>query len=476
MSRHARMQGLLTALALTLGVFTFTGEVFAASNGPAVAVAADDSLDFWLDLLQAESAVVDSLLALLKPAPSSVGTPTGWAWSGSMATGYDTYVQTYFLALEDTSETLSEYELILSAVGETHDASAGAWRLAPQLAVGSERVRTELDTQWQWNPGGGPTRWELGADLQNVHYRGTTAWNLSSDWREADLDLRWRRELDVCAADLRLDAASLRYDAPSELEVSRDDLRATFALKSNRTADDRWKVGLRAGHRAHPDTTAIDRTMWGADTEYEHMAFDGPSLRLLHRSERRTVRDETARPSSWGHWASMEGSWPLAEVLELSVEFDGEVWTYDQATGAYQNQLRWSGLVGLRASAIEGPGWQLGMAVEQLDSDDPEETYSQRGVRAGLESFGSTLTASTTLEVGRRDYAADVTDTASATDSEIDALYTDFTYVELWLNVSWRLNEKVSLDVLGSWLPESHNDDEDDQSLGFGSVRLSYRF
>jgi hypothetical protein len=472
------MPGLVLALALVLGALAANDEGFAAPGDTAAAVS--DSVDFWLDLLQAEGAVVDSLLAAMDAAQGPPPAPTGWAWSGAMATGYDAYVQTYSLALDDTTETLAEYELVLSALGETRGAADHAWRLAPLLALGSERVRKELEAGWTWRPDRGDARLDLKADLADVRYRGTTDWNLSSDRREADLDLRWRVTGERLGTDVRLDASALRHDAPSELEVDRDDVRAMIALRSGRGADDPWKLGLRAGRRVHPDTSAIDRTMWGAEAEYEHRSFDGPSLRLVGRSERREVRDETARPSSWSHWAAADGSAPVSAALDLELELDAEVWAYDRSEGAYRDQRRWSGLAGLRASPFDGPGWQLGLAVERLDSDDPDETYTQRGVRAGLESFGSVLTASTTLEVGRRDYEADTGETPPAADLASgyleEPVYTDFTYVELWLSASLRLSERLSLDALGSWLPESHRDDEDDQSLGFGSVQLTYRF
>ena len=467
MSGRRTTCGSLAALVLILGALVVSDEGFATP-----VPAADDSLQYWLDLLHADDAAIDSLFATLDEPPPAAPSPRGWDWSGALSTGYDTYVQTYALALEDTTESLSEYEVNVSAVGEARATATGTWRLAPSLALGSERIRSELESDWSWNPDDGAARVVAGVELRDVRYRGTTDWNLSSDWREADVDLRWRRELDAVATDLAFVGTTLRYADPSELEVDRDDLRATFALKSSRAAASRWKLGVRAGRRAHPDTAAIDRTMWGTDAEYEITSTHGPSLRLQHRGERREVRDETVRPSSWSHWGSAAGSVPLSQALEACAELDGEVWTYDLSAGAYQNQHRWSGAAGVRAAALDGPSWQLGLAWERLQSDDADESYTQQGVRAGLDAYGSGLTASLTLEVGRRDYGADQGDDSAVE----DPIFTDFTYVELWLDVSWRLHGQVSLDVMGSWLPETHRQNEDDQSLGFGSVRLSYRF
>lgn len=401
-------------------------------------------------------------------------------WNGSLATGYDAYVQTYSLALSDTTERIQEMEVTLSAEGRTRGAAAHRWLLAPRISVGSERTRQHLDLGWARHADDGARLLDAVAELRATQYHGTTDYSLSSDLREGRGRLRWFPSPGgALGGDLRAEVRTLRYADPTELEVDRDDVIVSAGLRSGSDAEDRWSAALRAGRRAHPDTAAIDRTTLGVDAEWQRFRFDATSWRATLRSERREVRDETARPGNWSHWARLEAERPLRDLLSAVVELGLESWDYDVGRDAYQDQRRWNGLLGLRRPPLEGPGWSLGVAWETLGGDDPDERYRQFGLRGGLEHFGGAVSGSLIVEVGRRDYEAD--DGAVADPLEVDdwsaiPLFTDFTYTEVWLNGTWRLHERLNLTALASWLPESHTNDEDDQSLGFASLHAVLRF
>ncbi len=417
--------------------------------------------------------------AVVRAAPADPDT-AAFRWSGTLATGYDAYVQSYFLATEDTTERIQEMEVTLGAEGATAGPAAGRWRVAPQIAVGSERTRQRLDLGWSRHADDGTRLADVLAELRAVQYHGTTDYALSSDRTEGRVRLRWFPAAQAgTAGDVRLEGSALRHTDPSELEVDRNDLLLAAGLRSGALSDDRWRAGLRAGRRAHPDTTAIDRTTLGVDAEWERFRLDGVAWRTSLRSERRNVRDETARPSSWSHWVRAEAERPLSDLLSAELRLALEWWDYDVSRDAYTDQRRWSGLIGLRAPALDGPGWSLGVAWETLDGDDPDEPYRQLGLRGGLETYGRILSLSATVEVGRRDYASDdgaEIDPLDVDDWTLIPLFTDFTYTEFWLNGTWRVHERLSLTALASWLPESHSDDEDDQSLGFASLHAVLRF
>jgi len=430
-----------------------------------------DSLDVWLDWLAAGDDDA-ALLDLLGDDP----VPASFAWSGNLATGYDAYVQTYSLALEDTTESVEEFEVTLSAEGATQGDADHRWRVAPRLSVGSERTRQQLDLGWIWQPDDGPRRLDAVGEFRATQYHGTTDYSLSSDFSEGRGRLRWHLSpAGRLGGEARVESRVLRYADPSELQVNRNDVEAVAALVSGRDASDRWRLGVRAGHRAHPDTASIDRTTLGLDAETERFSLEGVSWRATLRSERRSVRDESARPSLWAHWATLDGSTLLSLTLEAVLELQFDIWNYDISRDAYQDQGRWTGLAGVRAQAIEGPGWSLGLTWESLESDEADETYRQFGLRGGLEHYGATVSGTLTLEVGRRDYEEAMVE-SDISDVLLDPLFTDFTYTEVWLSGSWQLDERLGFDALASWLPESHSDDEDDQSLGFASLRLVYRF
>lgn len=412
------------------------------------------------------------LTAALGVSTASGGDAEGVSFRQQLAAGYDTYVQSYYLAVEDTTETIEEFEL--SWAGEL--AAAGrrrhAWSLQPRLATGSERDRARLSAQYVLRPDSSTAVLRLDADLNGVRYRGATDYNLSSDYREGLLRGRWTLSPHgATAIELHGRVAALRYTDASALEVDRNDRRAGLRLVSGRDADDRWRLGAARGARSHPDTAAIDRDEFIFEAEYDHPAFLGPGWRVHQISSRRKIADTSVRPSSWSHWTDAEFSLPLGDQLRLGASLDLELWRYDDRWGAYDDQTRWDGTLRLEGGGFEGPSWRAGLAAEHLDSTAEDERYAQLGVVGGLDHFTDRVSLSFTLEIGQRDYADPAT-----VDPDITPLYTDFTYVELWLTGSVDLSDRLRLDALANYLPENHAEDIEDTTLGFGSLRLVYRF
>jgi len=394
-----------------------------------------------------------------------------------LSSGYDTYIQTYALSLEDTTETISEMEMTLSAEGRTSGRAAHHWLVRPQVSVGSERNRARLEFAYAHKPDTRRTTLRVDGDLQGTRYNRQSDYYLTSDSAEGRLKARWTLSPEGgLAGELRGWGSALRYDAPSELEVDRDNLNVAAYLKSGRDAARRWRVGLRAGRRAYPDTTEINRESLGAELEYDHYAYLGPTGRIYHRSERRKLENPAVRPSSWSHWSMAEAALPLSDAgLRLIAEAGHEAWRYDAEWGAYTDQTRWDGGLRLEGGGLFGPAWQLGAAGESLASNTDGESYRQLGARGGLEHLGDRFTLSLTLEIGQRDYDETATVVGPGEVEEF-SLYSDFTYVELWLMAGVDLTADLRLDVMGSYLPENHTEETDDQKLGFGTARVVYRF
>ena len=393
-----------------------------------------------------------------------------WQWSASASPGYDTFVQRYSLALEDTVEAVSEFDLTLGAEGRTPPDSRHAWTVRPRLSAGSERTRGQLDWEYALRPDGRSPVLRVAGSAQAVRYRDGTGYDLSSDHAEGSLTARWLLARGGAAAwEARASASTLRYADPSELEPRRDDWSAGFAAVAGAAAGDRWRAGLKYGRRSYPDTTEIDRATLGLDLAWSHDPLDGPSWQLDGRSERRRVRVSAVRPSAWSHALAAEVAAP-AGALRAVAAASLECWRYDDEWGAYADQTRLETRAAVRAGGVFGPLWELGAVRESLDSHAAGESYAQWGACGGLETYGEALTLLLTLEAGRRDYDE------AAGDDPLGALYTDFTYVEVGLNLSWTLSDRLRLDGMAQYLPESHAADEDDQALGFGSLRLGYRF
>jgi len=422
-------------------------------------------------------AVRSAAAASVSPAATSAG---DWRVGGWASLGFDTYSQRYYPTEQDTTEVLSELAATLGAELSHRPARGWQWRLRPEVTAGTERTQERLAADQTWRAADGAVLWRSELQAEAIQYGSGSDYYLTSDSRRLRGRARWlpgaRGRI---GGELRVEGEWLDYDEPSSLELDRREWLAGAALASGRAAADRWRLGMRLGRRTYPDSSAISRDVGILEASYDHDDLEGVSWRLSWRSERRQVDRPEVRPSSWSHWLDAAVTWPLGDAgLELALEGEGEWWRYDTEQGVYTDLSR-SRLVSLlRGGGLSGPAWSAGLAGELLDSDSEGESYRQLGLRVGADWFGDAFSGTLTLEAGKRHYldTAAVAPAASVTDLLDAPLYTDFTYVELWLTATWRLHRRLELDALASYLPENHDREIDDQTLGLGSLRLVYRF
>lgn len=410
-------------------------------------------------------------------APESSGKA---AWSFSLASGYDTYIHTFPLANEDTTETISEWTAILSAEGRSRGKSRHHWRLRPELSLGSELLRERLQLGYQFRPDSNLAAFRLDARWQGRQYRGGTDYVLSSDNNEGRAVARWiLAPAGLTATELRAFGSYLKYKIPSTLEIDHRELGGAIYLRSGPAAARRYAVGARLARRAYPDSTALDRTVLAGEGEYDVFGLDGISLRAYHRSERRTIRQDEVRPSAWMHWSELDCSLPVGAGF-IDGELHSEIWEYDTETAAYFDSWRLAGAVAYRGGDILTVSWSLGLALERLGAAaDSPEGYTQAGIRGGLESYGHALAGSITLEYGHRDYGYEALDWTNSTDlvsMDFAYSYSDFNYWEIWLMGSWSLARDLSFDVMANYQPESHTEQTDDSAVAFGSARMAHRW
>jgi hypothetical protein len=233
-------------------------------------------------------------------------------------------------------------------------------------------------------------------------------------------------------------------------------------LRAPADRESRWEAGLRATRRAYPDSSAIDRDVvaldLSADSRSETVEFWG-----FHRSERRLIADETARPSAWSHWTDIN-----LVFGHVVADVANEVWRYDREDLAYFDSWRTSLDLGYRWGDPLTASWQASLTGENLAAGDSPETYAQAGVRGRVESYLAPFAGSFSAEVGRRWYRHD-------TGAEDLIAYSDFTYLELWLLASVHVTEHLSLDAMASYEPERHTEQDDDLTLGSASLSLAWR-
>jgi hypothetical protein len=411
----------------------------------------------------------------------SAAGPDRSAWFWELSSGFDGYLHSYPLAVTDTTETISEFMVQTSVEGRSARRSDHRWRVRGEVSLGTELWRERFAGAYRWLDSEGTTRLRLRGTLWGRQYRNRTEYTLSSDNYEGRLEARGYPLAGRGSLwGLRAWADLLDYRTPSTLEVNHREQGVGLLARSRELGTTMWVVGLRLARRAYPDTSSLDRRVVSLEGDFEHQDPAGQGVRIFHKTDRRLVEDAIARPASWAHWSDFDGA-VTAGGGQIFLDLQSEVWDYDSQQGAFFDSWRIESHLGFRWGDILAAIWRLGPAFERLDAGDSPETYSQFGLRGGVESYGSAVNGSVTLEYGRRVYRNGVlqleTDLEPTLPSDLDTmvLYTDFNYWQIWLMAGWTLSAHWRVDLLASYEPESHTERTDDSALGFASLRLIWR-
>lgn len=395
---------------------------------------------------------------------------TQWSWD--LATGVDSYLHTYALALEDTSEALAEFMIQAGFQGKSARKSQHKWRLRAEASTGTELWRERLDGEYAYLDGKRQTRFRLLGRFWGRQYKQSTEYTLSSDNFEGRLEGRLYPLVGrVAAVDVRAWGGFIDFKTPSTLEVDYNDEGVGVFVRSMALGNHMWGGGVRRARRVYPDSSAIDRDTWSVEADYDYQDLEGQGVRLFHKSDRRLVADETERPSAWTHWTDFRGL-VRAGSGHVYLEAQSELWDYDQETDVYFDSWRLETALGYQGGNILEAVWRAGPVLEIMEAGESPEAYTQLGVRAGVESYGSAVGGSVTLEYGRRVYSQASVDIDELTSFD---LYTDFNYWKIWLLGSWTISQKFSLDFLANYEPENHVENTDDSAIGFASLHLIWR-
>lgn len=409
-----------------------------------------------------------------------VPSETGARWEWRLASGFDALVHTYPLATTDTTETVTEYLAEAGLQGRSGRGGDHRWDVRAEASFGSEMVRERLEANWRRLDAERRTRLRLSGSMWGRQYRSNRGEIHSSDNLESRAELRampWSGEGN--ALEGRLWTRLQDYADPSELEISYREIGVGWNARSLGWETPVWELGVLGARRTYPDSSRIDRTTAGWRGRYGWRGDGDAELRLAGRSDRRWIEDETARPSAWIHGAELEAAVPAGSG-RLLLETRTEGWLYDEEEGAYFDSWRTTGFAGWERGNLLGTRWRIGMAGERLAAGEVPETYSQFGLRGGIETWETAFSASLTLELGQRLYGKPATDEsggAGGPDAQDDGYYrySDFTYWEVWLTAAWRISDRFTLDVMANYEPENHEISGEDSALGYATVRLAWR-
>jgi len=397
-----------------------------------------------------------------------------------VAAGYELFINTYSLAEDDTTETIAEAAFLAGFTGRSRGNVRRRWRLTGEVGAGTELWRESLGGDIRWLDSLGNTRLRISGEGRGRQYRTDTAYGLSSDNLEGRLDVRG---YPLATGRMKLESRAWMsgrdYRIPSTLELDRREVGGGLAVSGGRTVRRAWSLGARFFRRTYPDSSGINRDTVSMIGSWDNSGGGDSQVRIYHRTDRRTVADESARPSAWIHWTDLDFEQPVA-AASLFLEMQNEVWRYDSVSQAYRNSWRTSGRLGCSWGDVLGTRWRAGFSGELLRNDDDTESYDQYGVLGGMETYGRRLTGSMLLEFGHRTYSASgddelPLDPVSPGDGAFEAGPSDFNYWKIWLTANWSLTEHLALDLMASYEPENHGEKTDDTTLGFASVRLVWR-
>lgn len=390
-------------------------------------------------------------------------------WTPRLSTGFDTYLHSYHLADDDTTETVAESVLTAELEGRSSYRATHAWRLRALAGGGSEVNRQLLDATYRWRPDG---RDRLRCDLDWLarQYHGDDV-STSSDHHEGRAELRYYPWSGTTAQlDLRVLARYVDYHTPSTLQKDHDELGVGSFVTSRSLGDVNWRLGGRLTHRSYPDSSAIDREAVALEGDLD-LTRGNRQMWLYHRTERRLAADDQVRPSAWSHWSELRAAWPAGQGRVIT-NLGSEVWRYDLEDEVWFDSWRLDTGLGYEWGDPLGTRWQTLLATERLAAGEHSEAYTQMGLRTSVEGYGGTVSGLLSLEYGHRWY-----DEVHEGDQSTDLLlaYTDFSYLEIWLMATWNWTARLGLELSASYQPEQHTERNDDTALGYASLRLVWR-
>lgn len=407
-------------------------------------------------------------------AVAAAPTPTA-TWTPKLGAGYDTYVHSYYLADNDTTETISEYALSAEISGRSYRRAVHQWLLRSSVSGGSEMFRELLDGSYRWRPGGGDPRLRTDLYWLGRQYRAGSNDSRTSNNNEGSLELRadpWHG--DSVRVDVRARGRYVHYATPSTFEQSYREFGGASFLASRGFETASWRVGVRATQRAYADSSALDRNMIVIQGDYDHGIGDA-DVWLHHRTERRLATDETVRPSAWSHWTEARLALP-AGPGHLVANIGNEVWRYDVSTETWFDSQRTDIELGYRLGNPFGTFWNVLLTAEHLGASNSPDAYTQVGLRGVMDSFTGPVTGMLALEYGYREYLNhSIPSTDTLDDLTLDLDYSDFSYLEVWAMASWSISSAFSLEILANYQPEQHTEQDDDTALGYGNIRLVWR-
>lgn len=416
-----------------------------------------------------DTVVVACALAGIAAAPAA----GAGRWFGSLEAGYESYMERYSIADDDTLSSVDEFRSrarLAYAIGfmgsdytllETRvmlgqsswDAAARAFltrRFGPS-ARHSATFEAEIARRGYQE---GSTY-----EFPNDYTRGTGRAALrapANPW----LTLRAEDRVEILDYDLRteFDYDYVKNSVTLAADVARDPTRGILA-------------GVRFTTFDVPDSTEIDYTAWIPFVEVRSFTDLHQRTQVGASVERRRYPEDGTRSSFWAVIVSAALEWSLHPHWSVEAIDDLEHYAYDQETGAYPDYVENNAvvLVNFNTQTVQVG---VGPALGWLNSDAaPDDVYREVGVRVAVDAMGeSGWWISASYEPGFRDYPAFNQDDPLA---NTEVVFSDYIYHRVGVFANARVWRSLWFNAFLDYQPEDHERKDDDATATIASVGLT---
>lgn len=417
-----------------------------------------------------------SVLALLA-APAPRAAERGWV--GAAEVGFDSYMERYTVADDDTLSSVAEFcarlrmgyavgtlgrnYALLEGKGLLGESSyeAGGHVFATRRFGAAGRHAVHVDAE------AGRRGYRAGSqyDFTNGYLRSV-----------ARGTLRWRASEGVL---LKLDDRVERVDYDERTEFDYDFTRNAVTASADLAGSlaHTFSVGMRFTTMTVPDSSQIDYQALTPLVEYRSYVDAHRRFQVATGAERRLYADGSTRSSFWALLGSGSFEWALSPRWSFELNDELEHYLYDEQSGAYATYLR--NLTEVLVNFNRG-GAQVGAgpAFGWLESrESPQDEYQELGAKITFEWMGGTAAwVSASYQPGWRDYRLYDSSPGRGEIPDPDAIFSDYGYHRIDLFATVRLHRSLWLNAYADYQPEDHDRAGDDATATVASLSLACSF
>lgn len=423
------------------------------------------------------SAPALALLLLLLPRPASAedGGVEG-RLTGNVDVGFDTFQEKYSIVDEDTVDSITEFRSRLALGYKRGSMLDDLFQLDARAMVGDDSFeytgRFDLIERFGAR-GARYSRFAVNADISRREYREGSSYEFANDYTRYYLRtyFKWDASRSVT---LRLSDRIEALDYENRTEFDYDYVKNSVKLDAEIDWDFTNLVGagVRFTQMTIPDTTEIQYESWAPEVELRLVPGPHEHLTVYATAERRHYAHEPVRSSFWALLSNAAVELPLGGPLSVEVRDDLERYAYDTDTDAYFDYTESRNALLLKFNR----SWNMWVGVgptfsffrSEASSDDEYDEWGGKLAVDYIHARSAWLSGA--YELGRRRYGE------FDSESDIDSIYSDYTYHRFSAVASVRVLDGVDLSTLLDYQPEDHEREGDDSTATLFSVSLTYAF